>query len=126
MAVTANLSHRLHQTLGSEAGNEMVDWMNRMDAQRAELRELNELSFSRIDAGFGELEARLRAELQAGQARTDSSVADLRRDMELGFARVEMKVEQRTADIMRWSFAFWVGSVLTITGALVALSRFLP
>ena len=126
MAVTANLSHRLHQTLGSEAGNEMVDWMTRMDAQRTELRELNELNFSRIAAGFGELEARLRAEFQAGQARTDSSVADLRRDMELGFARLEMKVEQRTADIMRWSFAFWVGSVLTITGALVALSRFLP
>lgn len=35
MAITANLSHRLHQTLGVEAGNEMVDWMSRMDAQRA-------------------------------------------------------------------------------------------
>ncbi|MBI2615935.1 MAG: hypothetical protein HYW52_09720 [Gemmatimonadetes bacterium] len=93
-----------------------------MDARFAQI----DARFDRVEARFGELETRLRTEFQAGLARIDASVADLRRDMEKGFARLEMRIEQRTADIMKWSFAFWVGSVLTITGALVALSRLLP
>jgi dipeptidyl aminopeptidase/acylaminoacyl peptidase len=35
-------------------------------------------------------------------------MADLRRDMETGFARLEMKIEQRAADIMKWSFVFLI------------------
>jgi len=122
MSVTANLSHRLQQTLGVEAGNEMVDWMNRMDAQRAELRDLNELNFSRIEARFSQMDARF----NEFDARLGTMDAGIRRDLQAGLTRLELKIEQRTADIMKWSFVFWVGSVLTITGALAALSRFLP
>jgi chromosome segregation ATPase len=131
----------------------MVDWMHRVDAQRAELRDLNELNFSRTEVRFadvnarldkvqarldkvearlgeveirlekletrlGEVEDRLRAEIHAG-------LTDVRRDLETGLARLEMTIERRTADIMKWSFAFWVGSVLAISGALVVLSRFI-
>lgn len=86
----------------------MIDWMQRVDAQRAELRELNELSVTRLEARLGEVQA------------------DLEKKMETGFARLETRIEQRTADIMKWSFVFWVGSVLTVVGAMVALARFLP
>jgi len=79
-----------------------------VDAQRADLRELNELNFSRftaeLQAGLTRTDARIGA-LEAALAKTD---ADLRREMETGFARLEMKIEQRTADIMKWSFVFWV------------------
>lgn len=133
MAITGKLSRRLYETLGDEAASEMVDWMQRMDAQRAELRELNELNFSRFDARLGEL----RSDLQAGLARADARIdalgaalaktdADIRREMETGFARLEIKIEQRTADIMKWSFVFWVGSVVTLVGALATLARFIP
>lgn len=131
MTITGKLSRRLHETLGDEAADEMVGWMQGIDAQRAELRELNELSVSRLEARFGQVEARfgqvdarldqLEAKLEAGLAKTD---ADLRRVMEAGFARLEIKIEQRTADIMKWSFVFWVGSVVALSGALAALVRF--
>ena len=108
MPITAKLSSRLSEALGDEAAHEMVDWMHQVDAERADLHRLNELNFSRFDARLGEF----RAEVQAG-------LADVRRDMETGLARVETRIEQRTADIMKWSFVFWVGAVAT-------LLRFLP
>lgn len=183
MPVPTKLSHRLRDVLGDEAGIEMVDWMQRVDAQRAELRDLNELNFARIDARFREFGARLEqietrfeqidmrfdqvdtrfeqidarfeqidarfeqidtrfdqidarfdqidtrfgqvdarfGDLESREALVD---ANIRRDMQGGFARLETRIEQRFADILKWSFAFWLGSVLTITGALAALSRF--
>jgi hypothetical protein len=85
----------------------MIEWMQGMDAQRSELRELVDLSVTRLEARLGEVRA------------------DLERKIETGFARLETRVEQRTADVIKWSFLFWVGSVLTVVGAMVTLARFL-
>ncbi len=174
MSITGKLTRKLYETLGEDAANEMVDWMHRVDAQRAELRDLNELNFSRTEARFADVNARLdqlearldrvearldrvEARLDRVEARLDqvearlgeveirlekletrlgdvedrvradihAGLAEARRDLETGLARLEMTIERRTADIMKWSFAFWVGSVLAISGALVVLSRFI-
>ncbi len=167
MSITGKLTRKLYETLGEDAANEMVDWMHRVDAQRAELRDLNELNFSRTEARFADMNARLdqlEARLDRVEARLDqvearlgrvearlgdveirlekletglgdvedrlradihAGLAEGRRDLERGLARLEMTIERRTADIMKWSFAFWVGSVLAISGALVVLSRFI-
>jgi hypothetical protein len=74
--------------------------MHGVDVQRAELRELNELNYARFDARFNEL----RHDMQAGFAQLES--------------RIEAKIEQRTADLMKWSFVFWVGAV----GAIAVLA----
>ena len=77
--------------------------MQQMDVQRAELRGLNELNFARVDA-------RLVA--------TQAQVAELRQELQAGLARFETKLEQRTADLIKWSFVFWVGAV----GAIAVLA----
>src|SRR6266511_481928 len=119
MAITARLSHKLRQTLGDAAAEDLVNWMQQVDAQRVELRELNELNFSRIDArlaeaatradltqarqemqsGFARSDAKLaesdgdvRQELQSGLARPDAKLADLRQEMQSGFARSDAKL----------------------------------
>ncbi|HEV2670650.1 MAG TPA: hypothetical protein VGU74_06125, partial [Gemmatimonadales bacterium] len=62
MPVTAKLSRKFYERLGDEIANELVDWFNLVDATyRSELRELNELNFSRFDT---KLEQRV-AELDA-------------------------------------------------------------
>jgi hypothetical protein len=38
--------------------------------------------------------------------------------MQLGFTKLEALVEKKTADLMRWSFVFWVAAV----GAIAALA----
>ncbi len=64
MPVAARLSNRFYQRFGDDATNELVTWMNAIDAEsRAALRELNELNFARFDALQGERLAELKAGL---------------------------------------------------------------
>ncbi len=97
MPITAKLSRKLYETFGDDAAADMVDWMHHVDAQRAELRELNELNFARFEARLVQLEATI-------------------------VGRLEAKIEQRTADLMKWSFLFWVGAVAAIA-ALAGVLR---
>jgi hypothetical protein len=48
--MSADNTRKLYETFGEEAAADMVDWMHQVDAQGAELRELNELNFSRFEA----------------------------------------------------------------------------
>ena len=92
MPVTAKLSRRFYETFGDELTNELVDWFNQVDAAyRAELRELNELNFARFDAKLQQRIAELRSDLAALRA-----------------------------DLIKWMFIFWAGTMAT-TIALVKL-----
>ena len=108
MPVTAKLSKRFYDVLGEDIANELVDWFNAVDlTYRADLRELNELNFARFDAKLEQRLAELRAELR-------EEIAEL---------RTEMRTELHSfrADLVRWMFGFWVTTVLTLGGLMVAL-----
>lgn len=53
--------------------------------------------------------------------------ADLRELNELNFARFDAKLEQRAADLradlIKWMFVFWVGTIVPLGGLLLALRR---
>ena len=101
MPVTAKLSKRFYDVLGEDIANELVDWFNAVDlTYRTDLRELNELNFARFDAKLEQRLAELRAEL-----------------------RVEFRSElqQVRIDLLRWMFGFWVTTLLSMGGLLVAI-----
>jgi hypothetical protein len=123
MPIAAKLSRTLYDTFGHEGAEAMVDWMQQVETQRSELRELNDLSFARIDARFAEA----RAENDLCFARIDTRFAELREEMHMGFANLEAKlvtqIERRFSELIKWSFVFWVGSTVTLVVALAALGR---
>jgi hypothetical protein len=97
----------LVRPLGDEAGEDLVSWMQQMDAQRTELRELNELNFARFDTRLSAAVAELRQEMLVG-------FGGLRQEM----AQLETRLERRIGDLIKWSFVFWVSAV----GAILALA----
>ena len=108
MPVTAKLSKRFYEVLGEDVANELVDWFNAVDlTYRTDLRELNELNFARFDAKLEQRLAELRAELR-------EEIAELRTEMRTGLHSLR-------ADLLRWMFGFWVTTVLTLGGLMVAL-----
>ena len=118
MPVTARLSHKLYEAFGEEAGADRVGWMQHIEAQRAELRELNELNFGRFEARLSELSRHMDARF----TQVDARFTQLEDTMDARFAqfeativgRLEAKIEQRTADLMKWSFVFWCGAVAAV------------
>ena len=97
MPVTAKLSRRFYEKLGDEVTGELVDWFNAVDATyKAELKELNELNWERFKATLHE------------------EIASVRGDL-----RSEMQAMK--ADLMKWMFIYWMGSVITTGGLMFAL-----
>src|ERR1043166_4543928 len=98
MAIGSRLSRKIHEVLGTEAAEAMVDWMQRVDAGRSELRELNDLSFARFDARLAERIAEVNARMDIGFASVDAKIANLESRMDATLAR-------HRADLLKWSFA---------------------
>ena len=96
--ITPRLYQKLQQTLGGQEGAEFVNWMHQVDARE------------RDAATHGDLD----------QLRAD--IAELRQEMQVGFARLETRFERRFGDLIKWSFVFWVGAV----AAIAMLARVLP
>jgi hypothetical protein len=136
MPVTAKLSRHFYETFGDEITNELVEWFNQVDSTyRADLRELNELNFARFDA---KLEQRV-AELDARfEARLERRMAELETKLERGLAELEAKCETRLvgldakldlrvnglrAELIKWMFVFWIGTLAPLAGLMVALTR---
>lgn len=78
MGTTPNLQRKLQQTLGAEAAGDLVTWMQGMDANRSEMSDL-------------------RRDVRAMQ----SDLAELRREMQVGFARVDGRFDAMWANTER-------------------------
>lgn len=117
MAISAQLSRTLHLALGENGAADMVNWMNRVDDQRAELRELNTLSVERLEARFGQLEAQVDTRFAQVDARFAQLEERFSADLRVGMKDLEAKIDRRFADVIKWSFVFWCG---LIAAALLA------
>jgi len=53
------------------------------------------------------------------RAQIRADIAELRHEMQVGFATLEIRFERRVDDLIKWSFVFWVGAV----GAIAMLAR---
>jgi hypothetical protein len=104
MPVTAKLSREFYDRFGDKVVDELVGLLNDMDAAfRAELRDLNEENFRRFEAKLEQRVSELGSELRV-------EIAGLRTDM------AGLK-----AELIKWMFLFWLGTVATMLG----LGRFL-
>lgn len=90
MPLTPRLSRKLRQTLGEEATGDLVNWMQQVDTQRAEQRDLVELNFARFDARLAEVRQETRADLAELRQETKAGLAELRQDL----SRLETKLER--------------------------------
>lgn len=103
MPVTAKLSRNFYEKLGDDVAAELVDWFNAVDATyKSELKETNELNWERFKTTLHQEIASLRAGLLG-------EMSSLRSDL-----RAEIKTSQ--ADLMKWMFLYWSGTVAAIIG----------
>ena len=96
MSFPAHLSKNLRRKLGEDAGGDLVTWLEEMRAE-------HEQRLARIEA----MEARLLQRMDDRFAKLDERLAGL-----------QVAIADSKAELMKWSFVFWVGAV----GAIAALA----
>ena len=116
LATSPHLSLKLKESLGNEAGTELIglvdkaaDDISALRGDIAELRHQTELGFARIDVKF--------AEIGANFAQVDTRFAQV----DTRFAEMGKLIERQTNKLILWSFAFWATTLLSIA-ALISRS----
>ena len=95
--VTAKLSQKFYQKFGDELTNELVDWLNQVDAAyRSDLREMNELNFARFDA------------------KLEQRIAEVRAEMQAGFGALRTDIATAKSETLKWFLLFWATTALGI------------
>ncbi len=110
LPVTAKLSKKFYDTLGEDIANELVDWFNQVDTTyRSDLRDLNELNFARFDAKLEQRIAEVRADIAVLHGKVESRVDALS-------SKIDTQAESLRAELIKWMFLFWLGTVATMLG----------
>jgi hypothetical protein len=71
----------------------------------AEIREVADLYFARFEA------------------RLEKGLAEVRAEMATQGADLRSKMAAHRADLIKWMFIFWAGTVIPLAGLAIALSR---
>jgi hypothetical protein len=99
--VTAKLSGKFYERFGDDIANELVDWFNAVDTTyQAQLKEINEMNWVRMEARFDAFEARMTA----------------------FESRMEAQFQKFRSEMILWMFAFWTATVIPLIGVMLALS----
>lgn len=123
MPVTARLSRKFYEKFGDDLTNELVNWMNQVDATyRTEFRDLFEVHFGRFDAKLeqrvAQLDARFDQRVTQLEARLDQGIAQLDGKLEQRMAKMETRIERMKSELLRWNFLFWIGTLGTVVALL--------
>lgn len=99
MPVTARFSSRFYERLGDEVAEELINWFNTVDQDyRTQLKEINELNWTKFSERLDTRSAELRSEFRSG-------MADLR------------------TELIKWTFgfwiAFWLATVIPLGGLIL-------
>lgn len=144
MPVTARLSRRFYDAIGDDAANDLVNWMNDVDATyRTDLLRLNEANLDRFAAEIARQAAVSRAELHTTMERLRAElreeIAQLRADMDARFAAVDARfaaIDARftaldvsldtrfarfEARMLRWMLVFWTGTMVGAAATILAV-----
>ncbi len=126
MPVTAKLSRKFYETFGDEIANELVEWFNQVDATyRADLLQLNELNFDRFEAKLDQhitrLDAKWSRTWQELDAKLEGRLAQLDAKWEHRAAELRVELNSQRAELIKWMFVFWAGTLVPLAGLMLAL-----
>lgn len=126
MPVTAKLSRRFYEKFGDDIANELVDWFNMVDATyRSELRDLNELNYARFEAKLEQRIAELRAEMQAGFARLEAQFDARFGGVDSRFSAIDVKFAELETRLTKRMFGFWIAQAATTAGLVFGVVKLL-
>ena len=128
MPVTARLLQRLNESLGDEATNDLFAWWEEAaTVNRVAVREVADLYYARFDARLEQGLAEVRSDMNKGFAKVyaemDKGLAEVRSELAKGSAQLRSEMANQRADLLKWMFLFWVGTMVPLAGLMIALIK---
>ena len=108
MATPRPVSKKLREMMGTEAAETMVEWLDGLETHHDAVRR-------ELHADMAEL----RQEMRAGFAAVDAKFAHL----DTKFADADARNAERINNLLKWMIGFWLGSLVTIITAILALGH---
>ena len=105
---------------------------------RADLRELNELNFARFDAKLEQrtaeldskfarrwldFEAKVEMRLATFEAKVAERLATFETKIEKKLAEFDLRLNCVRAELIKWMFVFWIGTLAPLAGLIILLTR---
>jgi hypothetical protein len=118
MAVVIKIPPALDKVLGDAASSALVDVFNQVDAaQRNGLERALDLRLQTlkeaIEQRFDLTDEKIKLALKEATQYTDLRITELE-------ARIDTKIAQSQTTLIKWMFTFYVGTVVTISGLIIA------
>ena len=128
MPVTAKLSRKFYDQFGDEIANELVEWFNKVDeTYKSELRELNELNFTRFDAKLeqriAELRGDLREEIAGLRGGLRDEIAKQGDVLRAQIASLELRTTSGMLTQTRWIIGLWAAQITVFIGTVLVVLR---
>ena len=109
MSIPKRLAVKLDETLGRDATEDLVTLFDDMRTEQRGLR----ADLAELRQEMRAMEARLSEKIQAISASTGELVR--------GLAAVDKRIDEKHAELIKWSFVFWIGAVAAIAALAGAL-----
>lgn len=77
----------------------------------------------RLERRLVEETSKLRVELAGVEVRLTDRIAQSEGTLRTEIGGLEVRMEKRMGDLLKWTFAFWVGQVIAMTAIMGALLR---
>jgi len=138
MPVAAKLSRHFYEQLGDDVANELVDWFNSVDSTyKADLKDLNDRNWERfrgelrtqfaefrteMDGKLAELRVEMNDKFAELRAEMNDKFAELRTEMDRRFAAQDVKIAELRAELVKWMFIFWAGTVIPLAALILSIA----
>jgi Skp family chaperone for outer membrane proteins len=109
---TASLRAELRAEMQSLASELRAEMQSMASELRAEMHSME----SKLRAEMHSMESKLRAEMHSMESR-------LREEMQTIASQLRVEMHAMRADLLKWMFIYWSGSIITLGGLMFALLR---
>ena len=119
MSTVLELYEKLKPKLGDAEARALLEFVETSVEQRAATKEDLQRTASSLKEDLLHTEAALRKEIQGVET-------VLRKEIQGVEAVLRKEIQEVRVDLLKWSFAFWVGAVAVLSGIMFTMLRSLP
>ena len=127
MPTVLELYEKLKPKLGEEEARSLLEFIETSVDQRAATKADLQRTESALREDLHVTAASLREEMHAtaGSLREEmhATAASLREELHATAASLREEMHKMRAELIKWSFAFWIGNIAVLSGIMLALLR---